>query len=72
MGKALGRAGEARGQADERTALTGAGLPLQGGAEDGLHAADVDQLEPEGARAGGVDARGPITVGEAQQLLGLT
>ncbi len=49
----------------------GAGSRSRGRAEDALHTADVEQVEAKGARAGGVDARGPIADGEAQQLLRL-
>ena len=47
------------------------GLVFEGGPDDRLHAADLDEVEGEGARAGGVDAGGAIALGQPQELLGL-
>src|SRR2546427_12796519 len=71
MGKAPGRAGEARRERDDGAARAGGRLVLEGGADNGLHAAEVDELEGEGARAGGVDAGGAVALGQPQELLGL-
>ena len=71
MGKALGGPGEAGGQADDRPTIHCGRLPLQGRAQDGLDARDVEQLEAEGPRTGGIDARGAIAMGEPQQFLSL-
>ena len=71
MGKAPGRAGEARRERDDGAARARGRLVLEGGADNGLHAADVDELEGEGARAGGVDAGSAVALGQPQELLGL-
>ena len=51
MRKALGRAREARRQWAERAAVGRAGLALERGVEDPLHAGHVEELEREGAGA---------------------
>jgi hypothetical protein len=39
--------------------------------EDPLHAVHVEQFESQGARAGSIQARGAVALGQAEQLLGL-
>jgi len=39
--------------------------------DDGLDPADVDEVEVQGARAGGVESGAAVLVAEAQELLGL-
>ncbi len=72
MGNALRGPREARGQRAEGAALGRAGLALQGGAEDPLHAAAVEQLKGQSPRTGRVDARGAVALRQAQELLGLS
>ena len=71
MGKAPRRAGEARRERDDGAARVRGGLVFEGGPDDRLHAADLDELEGQGARAGGVDAGGPVALGQPQELLRL-
>ena len=47
-------------------------LALEAVADDGLDAADVDQIEAERAPAGAVDPVASVLVHHAQQLLRLT
>ncbi len=69
--KLLRRPGEAGGQRHDGAALGGAGLALQRRADDVLDAADVEQLEAQGARTGGIDAGGAVALGQPEQLLRL-
>ncbi len=39
--------------------------------QDSLQTTDVEQVERQGPRAGGVQTRGGVALGEAEQLLGL-
>ena len=51
MGKAPRRAGEARRERDDGAARGRGGLVFEGGPDDRLHAADLDELEGQGAHA---------------------
>jgi hypothetical protein len=66
MGKAPRRAGKARRERDDGTARGRGRLVFEGGPDDRLHAADLDELEGEGTRAGGVDAGGAVALGQPQ------
>ena len=71
MGKALGGPGEAAGSGRTAPRSAGPGSRSSAAREDLLDAADIEQLEGEGARAGGIHAGGAVALGQPQQLLRL-
>jgi hypothetical protein len=71
MSKAPGGPCKPRGQRLDPAALGRARGPLEGSAHDLLDPADIDELEGERPRAGGIDAGGAVAGGEPEQLLSL-
>ena len=69
--KLRGRAGEPGRERDDGAARARGRLVLERGPDDRLDAADLDQLEGQGARAGGVDAGRDVALGQPQELLRL-
>jgi hypothetical protein len=74
VGEASGGTQEARGEQDElASGLLGAGVAaIEAVLHDLFDAAYVEELEVDGAAAGGFQPRSAVLVGEAQELLALT
>jgi hypothetical protein len=71
MGEASGGTQEARGEEDELSSSRGHGRRGESLLEDGLDAGDLEQLEVQGALAGGIEAAPAVLVAEPEQLLRL-
>ncbi len=71
VGETLGRPGKAAGQRHDAPARAIRGRALQGGADDGFDAPDVQQLEGERPGAGRIDPVGAVALGESQEFLRL-
>jgi len=63
--------GKAAGQRHDAPARAIRGRALQGGADDGFDAPDVQQLEGERPGAGRIDPVGAVALGEPQEFLRL-
>jgi hypothetical protein len=71
MGKAPGRAGEARRERDDGAARMLGRLVFQRGPDDRLHAANVDEVESQGPGTGRGDAGRAVALRQPHQLLSL-